>query len=103
MAWPVPSPESVKIPGLTVPTGKLTGVDAAPSRVTTTLAVPPLTFHGNWALICPPLTNSRGDGVALIVTPTPPIFVERGIESACEREDARLFPKIEIREPGATV
>src|SRR5579863_1892498 len=94
--------------GALAATVTLAGAETTPSsRVTTTLAGPLLlsegtTSHGTWMLIWPPLTNCTGAATLLTVTLTPLSVVESGTVPEAAMFEARLDPKIETSEPGAT-
>src|SRR5579864_7264577 len=96
-----------KIPG-EGPMLTLTGADVPLEFCTTTLAVPLGTSQGNCALIWSPLTgswNTPESGAATPLKVTTTLFdrvVERGMELASALADARLVPKLETSEPGAT-
>ena len=85
----------------------VTACDWAPGRMTTTLAVPETvgsgrTSQGTCAAIMFSDTNCRGAAMPLKVTETSATVVERGTVSRRARPEARLVPKIETMEPGAT-
>src|SRR5262245_1492034 len=95
------------MPGENGPIWMALGVEAAPLRVTTMLAVPVSVpagrvFHGSWALIWPALTNASGAGTLLKVTETLASDVDKGMESAEAVDVARFVPKIDTRDPGVT-
>jgi hypothetical protein len=85
----------------------VTACDWAPGRVTTTLAVPETlgsgrTSQGTCAASIFSETNCRGAAMPLKVTETSAMVLERGTVSRRASPEARLVPKIEIMEPGAT-
>jgi hypothetical protein len=87
--------------------GIVTACDWTPSLVTTTLAVPATlgsgrTSQGTCAAIMFSDTNCNGAAMPFIVTETSAIVVERGTLSSRASPAARLLPKIETMEPGAT-
>src|SRR5579885_3110344 len=70
--------------------------------VTTMFAELPVKPEGSWALICSGPTKNSGAGRPLKVTEVPPSEVESGTVLAVASPEAKLVPKIETIDPGAT-
>src|SRR5687767_2320003 len=104
---PTPSWVRVKIPGdvdsTRTDSAALVGPLEPPARTTTLTLVPAGVSNGTCALIWPDETKISGAARPSIVTDVPTISVGRGRETAPPRSDARLSPKMEISDPGATM
>src|SRR5450432_1915404 len=99
---------SIKIAGAYLDTVTVLAFEAAWLAIerTTSAYRPAARVGGSWALICPAELANSGSGVLLNVTHVPPRTVGRGVPApvgdGAPESDARSFPKIETRPPGAT-